>query len=291
MSLLFGIMVEDGLLSLDTTLGEIFTDDDAWADVTDGSTDFRKGVTVEELLTMTSGLVNNFEMLGNSRAVFAELQESLSIPLIGVKGEFSYLVSSQIPSYIIVKLTGMTPRQYLAKHVMRKVGIGEDEYDWRHNDEGVQEGGGAMLLTPMEMAKFGQLYLQGGRTNPSNDERVISQEWIDASFTQHATTDYSSIPGVDDLLGKVNGTPHGYLFYGLYEHPSGSTVYCAMGSGGQFICVDRDLGRVAVQQMEGQLSSIDGFKALDLAFDNTLSFRAPNGGLSGISSTEESRTE
>ena len=59
MSLLFGIMVDDGLLSLDTTLGEIFSNDDEWADVTDGSTDFRKGVTVRELLTMTSGLIDN----------------------------------------------------------------------------------------------------------------------------------------------------------------------------------------------------------------------------------------
>jgi len=56
-SFLFGTLVHDGKLSLDETLGDIFPDDDSWASVTDGSTDFRKGVTVEELLTMTSGLL------------------------------------------------------------------------------------------------------------------------------------------------------------------------------------------------------------------------------------------
>jgi CubicO group peptidase (beta-lactamase class C family) len=39
MSFLFGTLVDDGLLSLDETLGDIFPDDDAWAGVTDGSTE------------------------------------------------------------------------------------------------------------------------------------------------------------------------------------------------------------------------------------------------------------
>ena len=119
MSLLLGMLVEDGLLSLDTTLGEIFPDDDAWADVTDGSTDFRKGVTIEELLTMTSGLTNNFEGLLRSPGG-ESLQDSLSFPDIGVKGKFDYLISSNIPSYIVIERTGMTPKQYLDSHVMRK---------------------------------------------------------------------------------------------------------------------------------------------------------------------------
>ena len=38
-------------------LGDIFTDDSAWADVDDNSTDFRKNVSIKDMLTMTSGLV------------------------------------------------------------------------------------------------------------------------------------------------------------------------------------------------------------------------------------------
>ena len=302
MSLLIGILVEDGLLSLDTTLGEIFTDDEEWSDVTDGSTDFRKGVTIEELLTMTSGFVGpTFEWamgkisqeerdsrIGRERS---SLQGSLSSPGIDtdMKGKWSYLAESNIPSYIILKLTGMTPRQYLDKQVMRKLGIGEDEYDWMQNDSGeVESAFFGLYLTPMQMAKFGQLYLQGGRTNPSNDERVISQEWIDTSFTQHTTTDYSSFPVMNDWTKRMDGLPYGYLFMGTYERPSGSTVYCADGNGGQYICVDRDSGRVVIQQTEAQSVSIDEFVAVDVVFENSLSFQAPNDGLSGISSTVES---
>ena len=60
-SLLLGIMVDEGLLSVDETLVDIFPDESSWTDVTDGSVDFRKSVTVEEILSMSSGLVNNAE--------------------------------------------------------------------------------------------------------------------------------------------------------------------------------------------------------------------------------------
>ena len=285
-SLLFGMLVDDGLLSLDDTLGDIFQDDAAWAGVNDGSTDFRLSVTIEELLTHTSGLFDNpevFPLMGGQ-----SLQGSLSYPLVGVKGEWAYLMISQIQSYIIKERTGMTPRQYLAENVMGKLGIGEDEYDWEQNEDRIEMGGGFMHLAPMQMAKFGQLYLQGGRTNPFNDDRLISENWIDASFTHHATIDVSSIWGVSEtsVMGeRLQGRPFGYCFYGLYQHPSGSTVYCAVGGlVNNMICVDRYLGRVMILQRE----DVPGnpFKSLDLFVDSSLSFRAPNGGLSGISTVE-----
>ncbi|KAL7502221.1 hypothetical protein ACHAXN_000701 [Cyclotella atomus] len=96
MSFLFGTLVDDGLLSLDETLGDIFLDDDAWAG----------GVTVEELLTNTSGLLHGCAGGGDL------LQGALSDPSLGVKGEWKYICMSQIMSYIIVKRTGMTPREY-----------------------------------------------------------------------------------------------------------------------------------------------------------------------------------
>jgi CubicO group peptidase (beta-lactamase class C family) len=62
-SLLIGMLIEDGQLSLNETLGDVFSNNDTWADVTDGSTDFRKNVTIEEMLTMSSGLISPlFEM-------------------------------------------------------------------------------------------------------------------------------------------------------------------------------------------------------------------------------------
>ena len=58
MSMLIGILVDNGVLSIDETLGDIFTDDSVWADVDgDGTVDFRKSIKIKDMLTMTSGLV------------------------------------------------------------------------------------------------------------------------------------------------------------------------------------------------------------------------------------------
>jgi CubicO group peptidase (beta-lactamase class C family) len=274
MSFLVGTLVDDGLLSLDKTLGDICPEDDAWADVNDGSTNFRKEVTVDELLTMTSGLATGCRMVegvkgGNS------LQEALSWDDVAeeLKGEFRYNCDSQLMSYIITRRTGMTPRQYQAdRGLMRKLGIGEDEYDWVQNLDGVELGGGGLRFTPMQMAKLGQLYLQGGRASPSNDEHVVLQEWIDASFTRQTTM---NDPFIANNFG-AEGEAYGYLWWGMYEYPSGSTVYCAMG--GPFlnwVCVDRDIGRVVVQhKSESAGNPKDNKAVLDLVFENSLSFRA-----------------
>jgi len=130
-SLLFGIMIDNGLLSLDETLGDIFPSSKAWSDVTDGSIDFRKSITVEEMLTMTSGLILNPERDIISCLGGCSLEDSLAISdADGVKGEFNYLALNNVPSYIIKERSGMTPKQYLDANVMGKLGIGKEEYDW-----------------------------------------------------------------------------------------------------------------------------------------------------------------
>ena len=292
MSFLFGTLVDDGLLSLDETLGDIFPEDEAWADVSDGSTDFRKGATVKELLTMTTGFMDPTmawtKALAQGRAGYDDmpkelggqsLQGSLADPEIGAKGQYHYLQTSQIPSYIIMKRTGMTPRQYQAERVMEKLGIGEDEYDWNQNDDGVERGFDGIHLTPMQMAKFGQLYLQGGRTSPSNDERVISQEWIDASFTAYTIT---NDPFLLDMGMKP--FPYGFTWNKLLSRP---TVAYALDGLGHYVCVDRDLGRVVIQQIDRPDIS-DGRirdEVVNLVLEGSLSFHATNaGGLTGMSS-------
>ena len=261
-SLLIGMLVEDGKLALNETLGDVFPSDEVWTDVSDESIDFRKNVAIEELLTMTSGLISppNFDFSWGG----SSLEDSLSYPDIGVKGEFSYLLLSNIPSYIIKERSGMNPREYLATHVMGKLGISEDEYEWQQNDDGMNLGYTGLELTPMQMAKFGQLYLQGGQTSPCNDDRIISQEWIVASFTQH-TTDSST------------GSSYGYLFWAFPLKPD---VYCTFGLGGQAVCIDRELGRVLVQQkdyvidMQGLLEHL---ALASIALDDAVSFRANYG--------------
>jgi len=57
-SLLFGIMVGEGLIDVNETLGDIFMEEAAWAKVDETELEFKRNVTIYEMLTMTSGLVD-----------------------------------------------------------------------------------------------------------------------------------------------------------------------------------------------------------------------------------------
>ena len=46
--------MDDGILNLDTTLGEIFPEEQVWTNVT--SANERKNITIQEMLTMTTGI-------------------------------------------------------------------------------------------------------------------------------------------------------------------------------------------------------------------------------------------
>lgn len=288
-SLLIGILVDKGMLSVEDTLGDILQDDTAWADVVDGTVDFRKDVTVEEMLTMTSGLITPPEddptkmdpsemTLENlpPGAIEEELttgggislSDSLAYPDIGTKGEFAYLGLSNILSYVIKEKSGMSPRQFLAENVMKKLGIAEDEYNWLTNPDGMEFAYHGLELTALQMAKFGQLYLQNGQASPTsllskersgagNDNQVISKSWVDASFKPYAK---------DDTIWKLN---YGYLFW-----ERSPTMYCALGAMGQDICIDRGSSRVIVQQRDVNPDNLmeGNFLVAPLASNATLSF-------------------
>jgi len=139
MGLLIGMAVQEGMLKVDDTLGDIFPDDTgAWINVTD--VDFRKAVSVEELLMMSSGLVLPLmdaygDIFDGGSGGGGSLQGSMAFPEIGEKGEFSYLGISNILSYVILQSTGMTPRQYLADKVLPSLGIDDSEINWWQNSD------------------------------------------------------------------------------------------------------------------------------------------------------------
>lgn len=197
------------------------------------------------MLSMKSGL-----QIGSGKS---SLPQTLADPPIGDK-TFSYLGVSFILSYVILEVTGLTPGQYLAQNVLPKLGIDESEYVWNPSD--LENPFAQMELTPAQMAKFGQLYLQGGKASPlDNNPPIVSKEWVDASWTASSKNIF---PGVERLIdngytrddleafvGMNVGMDHGYLFYNRPQR--GNTVWCADGNGGQHICVSPSLSRVVVQ--------------------------------------------
>jgi len=95
--------------------------------------------------------------------------------------------------------------------------------------------GGGLYLRPRDMAKFGQLYLDGGLWR---GERVISEEWV-----RESTGKYGRLAPLDR-----NGHQYGYLWW-HHRYPVGDRVIEtieARGNGGQYIFVVPELELVAV---------------------------------------------
>ena len=300
-SLLIGLLVDDGLLSVDQTLGEIFPDDVAWTDVTDGSEDFRKNVTIEELLTMTSGLLDPpdapISFLLGTNVGGSSLSDSLAYPDIGEKGKFTYVVLSNILSYVIFKLTGMTPGELLAERVMPHLGIKVDDYVWSKNSDGLENAFIGLEVTPTMMVKLGQLYMQKGLAGPYEEQRVVSQRWVEASFTRHSRLYPSSYPVQGYLEAAMpvffaeQGEPDAYYGYFFMGHPSKPNIFCSSGLGGNDLCIDPDSRRVVLQQTDFHFSMRDimdtltssvhpafdeVFNLAQIGLDETLSFSAPD---------------
>ncbi|KAL7449470.1 hypothetical protein ACHAWC_001528 [Mediolabrus comicus] len=301
-SLLIGLLVDDGLLSVDQTLGEIFPDDVAWTDVTDGSEDFRKNVTIEELLTMTSGLLDPLAdslvtfLSGEREGGGSSLSDSLAYPDIGEKGKFTYVGLSNILSYVIFKLTGMTPGELLAERVLPHLGIHVDDYVWSKNSDGLENAYTGMEVTPTMLVKFGQLYMQKGLAGPYEEQRVVSQRWVEDSFTRHSPLYPSSYPVRGYLEAAMpvffaeQGEPDAYYGFFFLGHPSKPNIFCSVGLGANDLCIDPDNKRLVLQQTDFHFSMRDiidsattsvhpafdeVFKLVQIGLDETLSFSAP----------------
>lgn len=304
-ALMVGMLIDEGKLSLNSTLGSVFTDEYIWDEAMPDA-DFRKAITIEEMVSMTSGLqaivfdseAFTFVNMDDWDHIEPGLKQTIAMPSIGERGEYSYLGTSDILGFVILEVSGLTPRQYLDQNVLPKLGIDSSDIVWVQNESsGMENVFGGLELTPTQMAKFGQLYLQGGKAGPLESSRVVSEEWVDRSWTvsteeaDPALTPQTLHMGItkEQLNEVMPPMGHGFLWY---KRSFGEDAWCADGSGGQHICVAPSLGRVVVQQRDlvsdPNLEMIDilaieatlGNQVAKIATDESLSFKGkePDGG-------------
>lgn len=268
-SLLFGFMVEDGLIALDETLDQVFRNDSDWPMVTSDEVDFKKNVTIHEMLSMSSGLTGNppydpstTDYTDGGDAGGASLADSLALPELGEKGVFSYLSPNNIMSYVIQRRTGMSPREYANLKVFPALGIQDPDVGWWQNANDMEYAYHGLELTAHQMAKFGLLYLQGGQS--ATDKQLISQEWIVNSTSPQIMVQS------EGLIGS-----YGYLFWllnGAYLGiPNTQDFVCALGQGGQDVCIHPGLDRVIAQQTD-YWPRTESFILMGIAFDKNVTF-------------------
>lgn len=184
-----------------------------------------KELTIEDLLTMTDSLA--WADSKNKKVLINPIKYAFGLSLTGEPGDkFNYsTLNSQILSGIITEATGMNELDFADKYLFGPLGIKKRK--WSKDLQGNNTGGFDLQLRTRDMAKFGQLYLNGGLWN---EQQILPRSWINLT-----TKKYSE-----------GGLPHGekYGYHVWVTKVEGFPAYFAGGLGGQFIYVVPELDLV-----------------------------------------------
>jgi CubicO group peptidase (beta-lactamase class C family) len=195
----------------------------------------KRAITIEDLLTMRSGLRPTSGPYYGSWVVSPNwVQHVLSRPLVSPPGEAMHYSTgnTHLLSAILTKVSGNDTWSFAQQSLGKPLGITLAQ--WPKDPQGVYFGGNDMLMSPRQMAKFGELYLRHGR---AGSQQVIPESWIDTSCLPRTVSPRS-------------GQMYGYGWW--VGELAGLRACYAWGFGGQYIFVvpDRDLVVVTTSSPE-----------------------------------------
>ena len=238
-SALFGIALERGMLGgLDRAVLDFFPE----YRVKRGEKTIQT-VTLRHLLTMTAPYKYKREPYIRFFASPDPVKDALD--LLGGKnppGEFSYTAVGgvQILSAVLQRATGMPLRAFAQENLFGPLGMDvpcdvvfhskEEQLaamssrgtrGWAVDQKGRNTAGWGLFLTPEDMAKFGQLYLDRGAFNGKS---LVPEEWVLDSTRGHS------------CWGERR---YGYLWWVIEEK---ARCFAALGDGGNAIYVNGEKG-------------------------------------------------
>ncbi|HUB66577.1 MAG TPA: serine hydrolase domain-containing protein [Candidatus Methylacidiphilales bacterium] len=164
---------QDGLLTLDEPASQTLTE---WRG------DRRRSITIDQLLSQTSGLDPDGESIYSSRDQFAA---ALRIPLIDPPGaHFHYGAAGYQAFGELLKrklhARGRSVEGYIRDRLIDPLDIDVDE--WKHDDAGNPLLHAGMSLTAKEWAKFGEFLCHGGI---NKKRQLIYPKLFKRLFTGH----------------------------------------------------------------------------------------------------------
>ena len=187
-------------------------------------------ITVEDLLTMRSGLVStSFDNYGAWVGSRNWIDYILGRPLDADPGtEMEYSTgNSHLLSAILTKATGQNTWAFAQEALARPLGFTLSR--WPRDPQGFYFGGNEMLMSPQQLLALGDLYLHRGR---KGDRQLLPAAWVEASCTGR---------------GRSRFNPDQTYGYGWWLRDFAGRQGCfAWGYGGQYVIVFRDLGLVVV---------------------------------------------
>ncbi len=207
-AVLIGIGIDQGWIEgVEQPLAELLPDH---AHLLEGE---KADITLEHLLTMTSGLAWQDFGLANSFERIAVADDSVAFvlgePLETSPGEvFHYNTgSSHLLSAIVHHNAGMSTADFAQRWLFDPLGIPAPV--WPALRDGVNQGGWGMEMRPSDFAKLGQMMLDEGRWQ---GEPLLGEGFVHAATTPWVLTDHGGWYGyqmwietnlfeVDDIAG------------------------------------------------------------------------------------------
>lgn len=184
--------------------------------------EMKQAITLEDLLTMTSGLdCHDNPAPGEAYMEASEnwVKFMSDQPMAAQPGaQFNYCTGAvHLLSAVLQRASGMSAREFANQNLFAPLGIEPiPEARWPSDPQGVTIGGYGLALTPGEMAKLGALFLNQGQWD---GETIVPSDWVTASSASHANH------GQDK--------EYGYLWW---IDPQGKW-YAALGRAGEHIFV------------------------------------------------------
>ena len=196
-------------------------------------------VTVRDMLTMTTPF--KYKSAPYTKYFSSDDWVKSALDLLGGKGElgrFRYapLIGPDILSGILTNVTGQSVLRFAYENLFSPLGIDvtqgvvfhskeeqlsimkdHHESGWVADPQGINTAGWGLFITPADMAKIGQLYLNRGAWN---GRQLVSAEWIGESTRVHSRWDELRLS-------------YGYLWW-IIDGDS----YAALGDGGNVIYVN-----------------------------------------------------
>jgi CubicO group peptidase (beta-lactamase class C family) len=228
--LLVGLAIQEGAISsVDTPLLAFFPE------ARDAAGEGWEHLTLEHLLTMSLALDWSPQEAQNLHGTGPEFfQRVLSHSVVGRPGQDFEYVSANVNllAGVLHQATGEHAEAFAERALFGPLGI--DSWDWSGSEaQGFNLMDGSLRLLPRDMAKLGQLALDGGRWQ---GEQILDETWI-----REATSTHIQVPPGPE--------GYGYLWWTREATGPGGTLvpaFFANGWGSQFIMVFPSLDLVVV---------------------------------------------
>ncbi len=195
----------------------------------------KANIKIRDVLTMSSGIS------GNELDTPAEYDNWFSAP-----DQLTYILNksmahqpgtyfnynsgaAHLSSAILSKASGISTASFAEQHLFKPLDI--ETHNWETDKRGLNNGGAGLKLTPYDMLKIGQLYMNNGIYNGT---QVVSKEWINKASTFKITSNNA----------QPFGPEYGYFWW--IGASNNHEYFFANGYGGQFIVVIPDIKLIVV---------------------------------------------